>query len=66
MQKIYFEGPSHCQASWIDIKAKELCVALPLILIIFWVGIYPNPLLKQIQNVTKGPQLVAQIEESHD
>lgn len=48
MQKIYFEAPSTQQPAWVDIKASDLAVAFPLILLIFWIGLYPAPILKLI------------------
>lgn len=50
MQKTYFGLPSPFQPTWIDITWKELTIALPLILLILWIGLYPLPLLQQIQN----------------
>lgn len=55
MQNVYFNAPSPYQHQWVDIKAKELWIALPLIFLIFWIGIYPAPLLKQIEAI---PQIV--------
>ena len=49
MQRIYFEEPSFFQDRWTDIGTKELLVALPLIALILWVGIYPAPFLNLIQ-----------------
>lgn len=46
MQKVYFETPSPYQKSWVDLKGKEIIIALPLVVLIFWIGIYPAPLLK--------------------
>ncbi len=46
MQKVYFEEPTPFQHSWIDIKGKELAIALPLVALIFWIGLYPKPILK--------------------
>ncbi len=50
MQKIYFEEPSLYQNRWVDISAKELLIALPLVFLVFWVGIYPSPILHIIAN----------------
>ena len=46
MQKVYFEEPSVFKESEVDIKTKEFLIALPLIFLILWIGIYPKPLLK--------------------
>jgi len=50
MQKIYFEAPVKHQPTWVDLNRRELCVALPLVFLIFWIGIYPSPILKQIDS----------------
>lgn len=52
MQDTYFGPPTFFQDSWIDIRAKEIAIALPLVALILWVGIYPSPMLKQIQSQT--------------
>jgi NADH-quinone oxidoreductase subunit M len=57
MQKVYFEEPSFFQESWVDIKAKELAVALPLVLLILWIGIYPAPVLYHAQAQIEGLKL---------
>lgn len=47
MQKMYFDEPGFFQERWIDIKEKEFAIALPLIAVIFWIGIYPAPVIRQ-------------------
>lgn len=49
MQKIYFEVPR--QQPILDIGARELCIALPLVFLIFWIGIYPAPILSEIETI---------------
>ena len=63
MQNVYFEAPSSYQNSWVDIKGKELAIALPLVALIFWIGIYPAPILKQIAPATEKNHAVAKLEE---
>jgi NADH-quinone oxidoreductase subunit M len=48
MQKVYFEAPVAQESSWIDIQGKELAIASPLIALVLWLGIYPQPILEQI------------------
>jgi NADH-quinone oxidoreductase subunit M len=49
MQHVYFETPkSLFPGARSDIRMRELAIALPLVALIFWVGIYPNPVLKQV------------------
>lgn len=50
MQTVYFQTSSPYQTTWIDINAKEWFMAMPLVLLILWVGIYPTPVLRQIAN----------------
>lgn len=47
MQKVYFEVPVPYQPSWTDIRGREVLIALPLIFLILWIGIYPSPILKR-------------------
>lgn len=49
MQKVYFESPSFYQDRWKDIGGKEMAIALPLLLLVFWIGLYPSPILKMIE-----------------
>jgi NADH-quinone oxidoreductase subunit M len=46
MQLVYFETPNAIFQHWLDIGPKELAIALPLLILIFWIGIYPTPFLK--------------------
>lgn len=49
MQNVYFETPKAAFLQQMgDIHIKELLIALPLVALIFWIGIYPNPVLKQV------------------
>jgi len=52
MQGIYFEKYS-CDRVLVDIRAKEIIYSLPLIAIIFWLGMYPGPALKKIEPAAK-------------
>lgn len=52
MQKVYFGEPSAFQSSWIDIGKTEIATSLFLTAMIFWLGIYPAPVLKHVQNYT--------------
>lgn len=47
MQKVYFEEPGPQKVHEFDIRAKEILIALPLVLIILFIGIYPAPILKE-------------------
>ena len=49
MQKLFFEKPSFYQEKWRDLHFKEFAIALPLIALILWLGIYPAPVLKQAE-----------------
>lgn len=52
MQKLYFGKPTFFQNTWVDMRCKEFWIALPLLFLIFWVGIYPAPLLNLIKGIS--------------
>ena len=62
MQKVYFEEPKPSQSPWVDIKGKEMTIALPLVALILWIGFYPAPLLKQIKLATEKIMITSQQE----
>lgn len=45
MQSIFFGKASPIQHGWNDLSFKEVALAIPLIFLIFWVGLHPGPLL---------------------
>jgi len=47
------------EAKMWDLGIRELCCAVPLLIFIFWVGLYPKPLLSILQPTLK--QLLGQI-----
>lgn len=52
MQNVYFSTPlSYFQSTLGDIKFKEYWVALPLVALVFWIGLYPAPLLNQVADI---------------
>ena len=53
MQNLYFEKPSPFQVGWVDIAAKELVIASPLVALMVWVGVYPAPLLDAIRPIVE-------------
>ena len=63
MQKTYFEEASPLQSNWIDMKALEGAVALPLVLLILWIGIYPSPFLKLISSSSENSKATALLTE---
>lgn len=64
MQKIYFDKPLLFQNSWIDIRQKEILIALPLLAIIFLVGIYPSFILKQVNPAAEEIMQAAHLEKT--
>jgi NADH-quinone oxidoreductase subunit M len=46
MQKVYFEKPVPFQHQWVDLKHRELWIVVPFVALIFWIGIYPAPILE--------------------
>lgn len=64
MQKVYFESPSQRQSNWSDLSLKEVCVAIPLIVLIFWIGLYPQPILNYADQAVNQILSVAQPKET--
>lgn len=64
MQKVYFGVPVIVQDTWVDIRKKQITIALPLVALIFWIGIYPSPVLKQIDNAAKKIVATANSQEA--
>lgn len=62
MQKIYFEAPHYSDSAGKDIGAKQLAIALPLVFLVLWIGIYPSPILKMITIPTNAGNVVAEME----
>lgn len=64
LQKMYF-GPSMVlERGWGDIDWRDAALALPLVALILWIGIYPAPLLKQIEPAAQNVAAHATLEES--
>lgn len=57
MQTMYFSTPHLPQNSAVDIRAKEIAIAIPLIALILWIGFYPDPVLEIAQQAITLPQL---------
>jgi NADH-quinone oxidoreductase subunit M len=49
MQKIYFETPIPQKSNLVDMGRSEMVAAIPLVLLILWVGFYPSVILNEIQ-----------------
>jgi len=49
MQKVFFEEPTPLPGKSNDLRFSEIAIIAPLMLIIFWIGIYPAPALRQIK-----------------
>lgn len=63
MQKVYFEKPILFQESWIDLRSKEIAIATPLLIIIFFIGIYPTIILKEVQSAATKTLKIARLEK---
>lgn len=49
MQNVYFDTPkSIFPGARSDIRFREFAIAFPLVALILWIGIYPDPVLKQV------------------
>ncbi len=49
MQEVYFQTPTFFREKWIDINARQLALAMPLVALILWMGLYPKPVLEQLK-----------------
>ncbi|SFH05831.1 NADH-quinone oxidoreductase subunit M [Pontibacter chinhatensis] len=48
MQKVFYE-PAHSDHHLPDLSARELLIAVPMIALILWLGLYPQPVLDTVQ-----------------
>jgi NADH-quinone oxidoreductase subunit M len=63
LQKMYFEQPGAFQDSWLDIGPREIALAIPLVFYIFWIGVYPAFMLKQIEPATE--KMIGMVQSEH-
>jgi NADH-quinone oxidoreductase subunit M len=50
-----FHGPTRADlASMVDLQRGEVAVLVPLIVVIFWVGLYPRPLLERSEATVRA------------
>jgi NADH-quinone oxidoreductase subunit M len=56
-----------------DLSAREVAIMMPLLIFIFWIGIYPNtfldkmnPALENMIEQVKGKQQIAMVVEDMD
>jgi len=60
MQHVFFEEPHlELETQTEDIKLRELAIAFPLVALIFWIGLYPQPMLNQIVPAVEQEQVMA-------
>lgn len=64
MQKVYFEEPTERPQIEKDMRRKEIALSLPLILLILWVGLYPMPIIKQVEPAVSTITTAANGEEA--
>lgn len=62
METVYFGAPTFFQERWADIRTKEFAIALPLIFLVIFLGIYPKPVLELIKPSTEKTVAVAHLE----
>lgn len=63
MQKVFFEEPSLYKEAWIDLRKEEGLIALPLVALILWIGIYPAPLLRLTEPAAETNKMMAHVEK---
>lgn len=49
MQKVYFDKPNSLNKQWHDLSFQEYALAMPLAVLVLWLGIYPSPVLRRIE-----------------
>lgn len=64
MEKVYFGTPKTGHSTYKDIGPNEFAIALPLILLILGIGLYPTPLIEQITPVTRDLIANAEMESA--
>jgi NADH-quinone oxidoreductase subunit M len=54
IQRVVFGVPSpHHLSKLRDLNQRELAMLVPLVLLVFWIGLYPNPFVSRLhQSVT--------------
>ncbi len=53
-KRVFFgEVTNEANRNLIDLSPREIAVMLPLIVMIFWIGLYPKPFLARIEPTTK-------------
>ena len=45
VQRVAFGSPDHGTARLADMNLREMATLLPLAILVFWIGLFPNPLL---------------------
>jgi NADH-quinone oxidoreductase subunit M len=61
VQRVAF-GPAHAQGGLWDLNGREMVTFAPLIALVFWIGLYPNPLLTVLHESTN--RLIEQVDRS--
>lgn len=49
MQKLYFDEANPYNPQWKDLSFSEFALAAPLVILVLWIGLYPSPILNQIE-----------------
>jgi NADH-quinone oxidoreductase subunit M len=62
-QRVFFGQASKTNESLKDLDAREFWQFAPLIFLIFWIGVYPKPLLSYIEPQTNV--VVAQVQPDY-
>jgi NADH-quinone oxidoreductase subunit M len=63
MQKLYFDQANPFNPQWKDLSFAEFSLATPLVILVLLLGLYPSPILKQIERTVQTAVTNEKIEE---
>ena len=54
VQRIVFGPPEDAAGKLFDLTGREMATFVPLVLLVFWIGVYPHPLLTTMHRSVNG------------
>lgn len=65
-QRVMFGTPDKTNEALPDLKPREIAVLLPILLFIFWIGVYPNTFLKPMEESVSAVAEKVKVKESEN